>query len=679
MADLYGDVRYIKGIGEARAKSLAKLGITSLYGLVSYFPRAYEDRSREITLAETADGEFATVRATVCTQPQTHLVRRGMELLKFDITDGTARCGVTFFNQGWLKKQLNRGDEVCFYGKFQRTGNFITVANPVFEAEDKAELLGRIVPIYRLTAGVSQKLLVRSIQQGLEAISEGLPELLPRATRERYGLIDVVSAYRMIHAPRSEEEINAARTRLMFEELFVLAAALEYRRGHTAELPGRVFDDVDPREFYDALPFAPTGAQRRVVAEAFADMRSGRVMTRLVQGDVGSGKTMVAAACFWLAFASGYQSAFMAPTEILAEQHYESLSQMLAPFGVRCLLLTGRLTKKKKEEAYALLRTGLADLVIGTHALLSEGVEFKNLGLVVTDEQHRFGVEQRTRLSQKGQDPHTLVMSATPIPRTLALILYGDLDVSVIDELPPGRQKIDTFAVKEDMRPRIEAFVRRLVGEGSQVYIICPAIDENEMLNFAAVETYAERLKTEVFPELRVACLHGRMKAAEKEKVMRAFQTGEADILVSTTVVEVGVDVPNAVLIVVENAERFGLSQLHQLRGRVGRGEKKSYCVLFNQSDSEESAQRLRALCKTTDGFKIAEVDLQMRGPGDFFGNAQSGLPAMKLANLASDMRILTAAQQEAQAIFAADPELRDREHEALREAVGRYDEVRLN
>ena len=679
MAELYGDVRYIKGIGESRAKSLAKLGITSLYGLVSYFPRAYEDRSREVPLADTADGEFATVKAYICTQPQAHLVRRGMELLKFDITDGTARCGVTFFNQGYLKNQLHRGDEYSFYGKFQRTGNFITLANPVFETEEKTEMLGRIVPIYRLTAGVSQKLLVRSITQGLEAISEGLPEILPAAVRSKYGLIDVVSAYRMIHAPQSEAEIDTARTRLMFEELFVLAAALEYRRSHTAVLPGRVFDDADPAEFYASLPFTPTGAQQRAVAEAFADMRSGRVMTRLVQGDVGSGKTMVAAACFWLAYASGSQSAFMAPTEILAEQHYETLSKMLAPFGVRCLLLTGRLTKKRREEARALLREGLADVAIGTHALLSEGVEFKNLGLVVTDEQHRFGVEQRTRLAEKGQDPHTLVMSATPIPRTLALIMYGDLDVSVIDELPPGRQKIDTFAVKEDMRERIEAFIRRLVGEGSQVYIICPAIDENEMLNYAAVESYCERLRTEVFPELSVGCLHGRMKAAEKEKVMRAFQTGETNILVSTTVVEVGVDVPNAVLIVVENAERFGLSQLHQLRGRVGRGSKKSYCVLFNQSDSEESAQRLRALCKLSDGFKIAEVDLQMRGPGDFFGNAQSGLPAMKLANLASDMNILTAAQQEARALFAADPALRRPEHEALRDAVSRYDELRLN
>ncbi len=680
MAELHGGIRFIKGIGEQRAKSLEKLGIYTLYDLVSYFPRDYEDRSRRISLSQTVDGEYACVEACVSTEPQKHLIRRGMELLKFDITDGSAVCGVTFFNQGYLKGSIHRGDELSLYGKFARAGNFITLTNPVFERPGAGnEMLGRIVPVYRLTAGVSQKILTRAIRQGLEAISGGLPEILPAEVRRKYGLIDVVSAYNLIHCPETWQDVAQARTRLTFEELFVLSCALQKRKYSAHRAAGQRFIMRSAGEFFAGLPFAPTDAQKRVVSEAFADMCSGSVMNRLVQGDVGSGKTAVAAACFWLAAGSGYQSAFMAPTEILAEQHFATLSGLLEPFGIRCLLLTGSMSKKRKADAYELMALGMADVVIGTHALLSEGVSFKRLGLVVTDEQHRFGVEQRSRLSQKGENPHVLVMSATPIPRTLALILYGDLDVSVIDQLPPGRQKIDTFAVGENMRERINRFIARLVGEGRQVYIICPAIDENEATNCAAVETYYKNLSEKVFPELRIACLHGRMKDAEKEEIMRAFKNGETDVLVSTTVIEVGVDVPNAALIVIENADRFGMSQLHQLRGRVGRGEHKSYCVLFNQSKNPESAERLRAMCKLSDGFKIAETDLAMRGPGDFFGIRQSGLPPMKLAELNCDTRTLYAAQEEAKRLFEADPELKLPQNRALAEKIAKFDDVQLN
>ncbi|MBR6653437.1 MAG: ATP-dependent DNA helicase RecG [Oscillospiraceae bacterium] len=680
MAELYGGIRFIKGIGEQRAKNLEKLGIKTLYDLISYFPRDYEDRSQTTALTNVIDGEYFSVSAIVATTPQNHLVRRGMELLKFDITDGTARCGVTFFNQSYLKSQIRKGETYRFYGKFSRSGNFITLNSPIFEKEGKElEMVGRIMPVYRLTAGISQKILVRAIRQGLDAISDGLPETIPESTRRKYGLIDVVAAYNLIHDPKSEEDIVRARTRLIFEELFVLSCALQQRKYAGTSQPGFKLQPRDPRDFYVKLPFEPTDAQKRVVSEAFADMSSGKVMNRLVQGDVGSGKTAVAAACCWFTACAGLQSAFMAPTEILAEQHYATLSRMLEPFGIRCSLLTGHMTKKQKNEVYESLKSGETDVVIGTHALLSEGVEFRYLGLVVADEQHRFGVRQRTELAQKGDDPHVLIMSATPIPRTLALIIYGELDVSVIDQLPPGRQKIDTFAVKEDMRERINKFIARLVGEGRQVYIICPAIDENEMMYFAAVESYYKNLSENVFPNLRVACLHGRMKAAEKEEIMRAFKDGETDILVSTTVIEVGVDVPNAALIVVENADRFGLSQLHQLRGRVGRGEHKSYCVLFNQSDTQESAQRLAALCKLSDGFKISEVDLTMRGPGDFFGSRQSGLPATKLAELSCDTNTLYAAQEEAKLLFESDPELKKFENRALAEKIRQFDDAMLN
>jgi len=458
----------------------------------------------------------------------------------------------------------------------------------------------------------------------------------------------------------------------VFEELFILSAALALLRGRRSAQNGPRFTAYPLEEFWACLPFSPTDAQRKAAGEALADLCSGKPMSRLLQGDVGSGKTLVAASLIWETFKNGYQAAFMAPTEILADQHFKNLTQLLSPYGIRVVKLVGSMTAKQKRQTNELLALGMADLAVGTHALIGEGITFRNLGFVVTDEQHRFGVEQRGALAEKGDNPHVLVMSATPIPRTLALIIYGDLDISILNELPPGRQKVDTYSVSEDMRPRIWKFVRRLVGEGRQVFVVCPMVEENEALpeSVKSAEEHAKHLQKDIFPDLRVACIHGRMKGKEKDAVMAAFAAGEYDILVSTTVIEVGVDVPNAALMIVENTERFGLSQLHQLRGRVGRGPHKSYCILFSDTSALEAKARLDILCRTNDGFMISEEDLRLRGPGDFFGSRQHGLPEMHVADLSADMRVLKVAQEEATAVLRADPALSRPDNCRLRERI---------
>ena len=673
MADLNTDVRYLKGVGEKRAGVLAKLGIHTLRDLVSYFPRTYEDRSRTVPLALAMPGEAVCIHALVATEPTLTRVRRGMELVKFRIVDDSGAADVTFFNQSYLRNSIKRGASYVFFGKLTLDGAHRAMTNPVFEAEAGPHIVtGRIVPVYHLTAGVSQKQLLAAVRQGLTGCAGCLPNALPDAVAEKAGLCQNAYAFENIHFPVDFEALSLAENRLVFEELFVLACALARMKNTRAVKSGPKVAAANIEEFYAALPFSPTGAQQRSIADCLADMASGNAMNRLVQGDVGSGKTLVAAACIWAAHRAGLQSAFMAPTEILASQHFDTFSDLLAPFGVRIVKLTGALTAKQKREALAALASGEADLAVGTHALLSEGVAYKNLGLVVTDEQHRFGVNQRAALVAKGQSPHTLVMSATPIPRTLALIIYGDLDVSVLDEMPPGRQKVDTFAVGEDMRARINKFIRKQVSEGRQVFIVCPAVEENEErpMDLKSAREYAAELQSGVFSDLRVGCVHGKLKPAEKEKVMRTFVGGELDILVATTVVEVGVDVPNATLMVVENAERFGLSQLHQLRGRVGRGRAKSYCVLFSDAENDVSKERLKVLAGTNDGFKISEEDLRLRGPGDFFGARQHGLPEMHIASLCTDMRILREAQDAANALLAADPELQKPENARLKARV---------
>ncbi len=674
MADLNTDVRYLKGIGEKKALSLNRLGVFSLCDLISFFPRRYEDRSvfKPIMLAE--NGESVCIRALVADTPRLSRIRRGLDIVRLRAVDDSGSVDISYFNQSYVKDSLVRGESYVFYGKMEINGHRRSMTNPVFEREDSDRgVTGRIVPVYRLAEGLNQRTVSQAVRQSLDICSGALPDVLPEEVRVRCSLAQAGYAYENIHFPADFGALELARRRLIFEELFVLACALGRMRGERTRCGGIRLRAYDTEEFFSSLPFSPTGAQRRAVGEALRDMSSGAVMNRLVQGDVGSGKTLVAAALLWQVWKNGYTGAFMAPTEILAEQHLLTFRSLLAPLGLRVEKLTGSTGAKEKRELKEALKNGEIDLIVGTHALLSADVEYARLALVVTDEQHRFGVSQRSALIGKGADPHVLVMSATPIPRTLALIIYGDLDVSVIDELPPGRQRVDTFAVDESYRARLNGFIRRLTGEGRQVFVVCPMVEESDTLPvpLKSAEEHAQELQRQ-FPELRVACVHGRMKARDKERVMAQFAAGETDILVSTTVIEVGVDVPNAALMIVENAERFGLSQLHQLRGRVGRGQHKSWCILVSDSDNEETRARLDIMTKTNDGFRISEEDLRLRGPGDFFGSRQHGLPEMHVADLGADVNVLRRAQEEAQLVLAADPALEAPQNAALREKIDR-------
>ena len=656
MPDLNTSVQYIKGVGEARAKLLAKLGIRTLFDLISYFPRDYEDRTKVLNISSLPVGQPVCFEAVVMTTPRSSRVRANFDLTKCRVADDTAALNLTFFNNRHYAEKLKVGESYIFYGTLtedERYGHQMT--NPLFEsAETDGVVTRRIMPIYRLTAGLSNNQLVKAISGGLTACSDILPDCLPSSIRQQYGLCHARYAYENIHNPKDEKALADARKRLIFEEFFVFSAGLTLLRSQRTNDQGRCFENLSLDAFLAALPFVPTGAQRRAMDDAVSDMGSGKIMSRLVQGDVGSGKTVVAAAAAFVAFQNGCQSALMAPTEILAEQHFRTLSELLEPLGVKTVLLTGSMKASAKRNALELIALGMADLVVGTHALISESVLFKDLSLVIADEQHRFGVAQRAALSAKGSQPHVLVMSATPIPRTLALMMYGDLDVSIIDERPPGRQEIDTFLVNESMRQRINAFIRKQIDEGHQVYIVCPMVEEGEDENLKAAQAYAEQLSNGPLNGLQIGLVHGKMKGSDKDKVMRSFSEGSLDVLVSTTVIEVGVDVPNASLIVIENAERFGLSQLHQLRGRVGRGQHKSYCVMFSSAEKIETLARLKVLCSTNDGFKISEEDLKLRGPGDFFGSRQHGLPAFNIADLAEDSHVLYQARE------AADRYLKD-------------------
>ena len=660
METLTSPVTVLRGVGPQKAKVLERLDIRTLGDLLRFYPRAYDDRRETRKISELIPGESACVAAMIASPPTLAHIRKGMDLIKVRAVDETGVLDLTFFNQSWLKNSLQVGQTYLFYGKAEGSLLRKSMASPIVEREGLGERTGRIVPIYPLTAGLSQLFLSRTVRQALDECGDAVPELLPAAIRRENALCSAAYAVENIHFPEGDEALRLARRRLAFEELFLFALGLAGLRSRRSAVTVPPMGAVDMAPFYAALPFSLTGAQRRSIDEALGDMRSGLPMNRLCQGDVGSGKTMVAAACVYFAARNGRQAALMAPTEILARQHYETLAPLLEPLGVRCALLTGSTGVKAKRETNAALAAGDIDLAIGTHALLTGTVTFRDLGLVVTDEQHRFGVAQRAALAEKGLHPHTLVMSATPIPRTLALILYGDLDVSLIDELPPGRQPIETFAVPGSYRPRIYAFLRKLIAQGRQAYIVCPMVEsgEEEGDDTKAVKEYAQQLQKEVFPDLRVAFVHGKMKPKEKEAVMAAFAAGETDLLVSTTVIEVGVDVPNAAVMVVENAERFGLSQLHQLRGRVGRGKHQSYCILISDNQNEETRQRLKILTKTNDGFRLAEEDLRLRGPGDFFGVRQHGLPGLRVADLGCDAQLLQSAQRAAEALLREDPEL---------------------
>ncbi len=668
------DIRYIKGIGEKKALALNKLGVFSLRDLVSFFPRKYEDRSTIKPIALTMDGESVCIEVMIADTPRLTRIRRGLDIVKLRAVDDSGAVDITFFNQAYAKDNIQRGESYIFFGRIEFKAGRRALINPIYEkAEKQGAVTGRIVPVYRTTAGLNQRLLQQAVRQGLDSCIEQLPDVLPKSVRESCQLCQAGYAYENIHFPADFEALNIARRRIVFEELFVLACALGRMRGERINEDGIKIDSEDMGAFFRSLPFSPTGAQQRAIKQACDDMASGFVMNRLVQGDVGSGKTLVAAALIWSCARNGYMSAFMAPTEILAEQHYMTLCEMLGPFGIRIGKLTGSMGVKEKREVKARLKAGELDLIIGTHALFSQDVEYENLALVVTDEQHRFGVGQRSALIGKGKKPHVLVMSATPIPRTLALIIYGDLDVSIIDELPPGRQKVDTFAVNESYRARLNGFIRKQVSGGRQVFVVCPMVEENDELatKLKSAQEHAAQLAA-IFPDLKVECIHGKMAAKAKDAIMASVVSGETDILVATTVIEVGVDVPNASLMIIENAERFGLSQLHQLRGRVGRGKHKSYCILVSDHDGEEAKARLSIMCKTSDGFKISEEDLRLRGPGDFFGSRQHGLPEMHMADLGADVQLLQRAQDEAAKLLLNDPALKAIEHRPLREAVER-------
>lgn len=644
------DIRYLKGVGEKRAGLLNKLGIFTIEQLFEYYPRDYRDFSHEMLVSDCESGENACIKATLISNVKEHMVRRGMTLYKCDFTDGKTVIHATLFNQKFLAKSLKIYEDYILFGKIEKRLSFAEMNSPqILPAKDNAG----IHPVYRATERLSSAAIEKLVRTALEQHGE-FAETLPQEIRQKYDLIDLTAAMRNIHFPNSFELLAAARKRLIFEELLTLQLGLlKLKSKKRRESHIRIINDFT-QEFLHMLPFSPTGAQLRAVKDCVADMQGKYPMNRLLQGDVGSGKTAVAAGVIYTAVKNGFQCALMAPTEILANQHYETLSNLLGSAGIKTELLTGSTPAAEKRRIKAALACGEAQLAIGTHALIQKDVDFKNLGLVITDEQHRFGVNQRASLAEKGSEVHTLVMSATPIPRTLALMIYGDLDISILDELPPGRQKIRTDVVDSRYHKRLYEFVKKQIAAGQQAYIVCPLVEAGES-DLLPAEEYAEQLANGAFKGINLGVLHGKMNSKSKERVMAGFVSGHIKILVATTVVEVGVDVPNASVMIIENAERFGLSQLHQLRGRVGRGKVQSYCVLVSDSESETARERLQIMKKYSDGFKIADEDLKQRGPGDFFGNRQHGLPELKIADMLSNTEILAECRRCADDILKED------------------------
>ena len=671
MVDLQKDVKYIKGVGPNRVLLLNKLGIFTLEDLITYYPRTYEDRNKPKNIAECQEGEEALIEAIVCS-PINNIRLKGRTMQRMVIRDETGTAYITWFNQTYFKNMFIVGKKYKFYGKVSKKTGRVSMTSPVFEGLEKNNITGRIVPIYPLTYNLSQNALRKIMENAVEIAYGNLEETLPKYLIDKYKLENINDATKHIHFPESFEEFKKARNRLVFEELLsVQLALLELKNNYMTEEKGIAFSkDVKMSEFINKLPFKLTKAQLRVLEEIDKNMESEKSMNRLLQGDVGSGKTVVAMCAAFKAVRSGYQAAIMAPTAILATQHLENFKKMLEDFDIRCELLISGITKKKKEDILGRLKNGEIDILIGTHAMLEDNVEFKKLGLVVTDEQHRFGVKQRTKIAEKGENTDVLVMTATPIPRTLALILYGDLDISIIDELPPNRKKIDTFAVNKNMTERVNNFIRKQLESGRQAYIVCPLVEENEEMDLKSVEELYETYSKEVFPDYKVEFIHGKMRTKDKDEIMNKFKNKEIDVLISTTVIEVGVDVPNANIMVIENAERFGLAQLHQLRGRVGRGEYQSYCVLKYEGKGQIVRQRMKVMCETNDGFIISEKDLELRGAGDFFGTMQHGLPEFKIANLFEDVDMLKRVQSVAFDILSKDSKLEKAENKLLKQLI---------
>ena len=671
--ELKDDVKFVKGVGPNRVKLLNKLNIFTLEDLITYFPREYEDRSKPKKIAETENGEECLIEGIVTSrirEIRTH--KRNMTIYKLIVRDETDSCELIWYNQSYLKKMFKIGETYKFYGKINKKIGMTEMLSPVYDLEGNNRNTGKIIPIYPLTYNLSQNTIRKIIENGLELAKDKLEETLPDYILKEYNLLGAKEAIEQIHFPDKLANFSKARNRIAFEELLtmqLLLLSLKNKYKNTEE--GIAFDkNVKMSDVINDLPFKLTKAQTRVLEEIDNDMENSKAMNRLLQGDVGSGKTIVSIIAAYKTVKSGYQMAMMAPTSILAMQHMVNFENILSKYGIKCELLLGSTTKKKKVDILERLKNGEIDIIIGTHSLLEENVVFNNLGLVVTDEQHRFGVRQRSTIASKGKNPDVLVMTATPIPRTLALILYGDLDISIIDELPPNRKKIDTFAVRKSMEERVNNFIKKQIDEGRQAYIVCPLVEESEEIEAKSVLELAEKYKTQIFKEYRVEYLHGKMKPKEKDEIMQRFKNGEIDILISTTVIEVGVDVPNSNIMVIENAERFGLAQLHQLRGRVGRGEYKSYCILKYQGNSEIIRKRMQVMQDTNDGFIISEKDLELRGSGEFFGTKQHGIPEFKVANLFEDIKLLKLIQSLTEKILQEDPLLELEKNNRLKKLV---------
>lgn len=671
MLDLNKDVKYVKTVGPNRVQLLNKLNIYTLKDLITYLPRDYEDRSKPKNLYECIDGEETLVEA-MATGRINEMHKGKMTISRLTVKDQTGTCFITWFNQGYIRDKFQPGRMYRFFGKISVKNGRIEMNSPVYDEIDQNKNTGKIIPIYPLTYELKQSTLRRIIENGLNEVKGNLPETLPEYIINENNLWDINNTIERIHFPIEFSDFNKARERLVFEELLTMQLALlKLKSNYEHDTNGIQFNkEIHMSDVINKLSFKLTKAQLKVLEEIDRDMESSKPMNRLLQGDVGSGKTVISMIAAYKVVKSGYQVAIMAPTAILASQHLEGFREVLEGFGIKCELLISSITKKKKIEILERLQRGEIDIIIGTHAILEENVIFKNLGLVVTDEQHRFGVKQRSIIATKGKNPDIIAMSATPIPRTLALILYGDLDISIIDELPPNRKKIETFAVRKNMDERVNTFIRNEIEKGRQAYIVCPLVEENEEMGLKSVIELAEKYKTETFSNYKVKYLHGKMKNKEKDEIMQKFKDGEIQILIATTVIEVGVNVPNASIMVVENAERFGLAQLHQLRGRVGRGKYQSYCILKYNGNGETTRQRMKVMCDTNDGFVISEKDLELRGSGDFFGTEQHGLPEFKIANLFEDIGILKKVQKISLNIVKEDPLLEKEKNKKLNRLV---------
>ncbi|MBR5515931.1 MAG: ATP-dependent DNA helicase RecG [Clostridia bacterium] len=693
---LNSPVRYLNSVGEKRAQTLANMGIFTVKDLLYHFPRAYQHRGKINLLCNAYDGEVGAFVLTVASQPHTATLKGRMTMTKFSAVDESGKCNITFFNQNYVSKIFNVGDSFRFWGKIQRKANMISMASPAFEPWFEDKPLPDFYPIYPLSGNLTQKYMAKIISGAINILEKnGIGDILPQKLVNEHSIISAKGALKAIHNPQSYAMLESARKRFMWEELYTFALAISMSKQKNREAHAPIFQKTDLSEFYSVFPFSPTNAQRRVIEETQRDMtdKKGIGMSRLICGDVGSGKTLCAAAAMYMAVKNGYQAALMAPTEILATQHYNDLGVIFAKLGIRCELLCGSSTAAQKRVIKNGLKKGEINCIIGTHALLTKDVEFSNPGLIITDEQHRFGVMQRACLGDKGKGAHILVMSATPIPRTLALIMYGDLDLSYIDEMPPGRKKVSTFTVDESYRQRMNGFIEKQAAEGRQTYIVCPAIEAEEDEGLVGMDFEPEKEKAlqklknatgyadnlqKLMPDLRISLMHGKMKAKEKDEVMQSFARGEIDVLVSTTVIEVGVNVPNATLMIVENAERFGLSQLHQLRGRVGRGQYKSWCILVSDAKGQNAVSRLKVMTETNDGLEIAKRDLELRGPGDFMPDRegvarQSGGFEFKVASLCDNTADLESAFEYALDTLKSDPRLQKPENYAVKRVVEGY------